>query len=164
MFPLKRSIYKFGASDLAIGKIRRTRETNDDHKIKSLPTRLRQCQHDALEGACSLVFENMSKDKKKLVEVHVPTSNHKAKLHVLQCLSSDYVPDKKLLHCTAPLTLIHIEDRVRTNHWEMFASRKAIDVPVHVFISTGNPGNFVTPGHHESDWGGPGKGRIEQKK
>ena len=55
------------------------------------------------------------------------------------------MPDKKLLRCTASLTSTHIEDRVRTNHWELVENRKQL-----TFLSTflsrlANPGIFSYP-------------------
>ena len=82
----------------------------------------------------------------------------------MQCLSSDYALDKKLLQYTPNVTLTHIEDRVRTTHGEMEENRKAIDGSAHVLIAAGGPGNFPTPGHHQGDWDGPGKGGNGQEQ
>ena len=62
---------------------------------------------------------------KKLAEAGITKSDQEANLHVMQCFSSDYALDTKLLQNTSSLTLTHIEDRVRTTHRETKERRKA---------------------------------------
>ena len=61
----------------------------------------------------TLYFGRMSIIREKLFEVGVPKTDQEANLHLLQCLTSEYEVDKKILQYAPNLTLNIMEDRVR---------------------------------------------------
>ena len=101
----------------------------------------------------ALYFERMSIIREKLAEVEIHKTDQEANLHILQCLTSDFEVDEKILQYALNLTLTMIEDRVHITYRELEASeRKVVDGSGHVLIATGGGGSgghrkFPTPGH-----------------
>ena len=101
----------------------------------------------------ALYFERTSIITEKLAEVGIHKTDQEANLHILQCLTSDFEVDKKILQYAPNLTLTMIEDGVRITYRELEASkRKVVDGSGRVLVATGGGGSgghgrFPTPGH-----------------
>ena len=79
-------------------------------------------------GEPALYFERMSIIRAKLAEVGIHKTDQEANLHILQCLTSDFEVDEKILQYALNLTLTMIEDRVHITYRELEASeRKVVD-------------------------------------
>ena len=93
----------------------------------------------------ALYFERTSIITEKLAEVGIHKTDQEANLHILQCLTSDFEVDKKILQYAPNLTLTMIEDGVRITYRELEASkRKVVDGSGHGLAATGGGG----PGGH----------------
>ena len=104
--------------------------------------------------------------REKLFEVGIPKRDQEANLHLLQCLTSEYEVDIKILQYAPNLTLHMIEDRVRITYRELEASkRQVIDGAAQVLVATGvgepgGQGSFPgpSPGHYTGSRGGTASG------
>ncbi|CAN0567734.1 unnamed protein product, partial [Laminaria digitata] len=92
----------------------------------------------------ALYFDRMSIICEKLAEVGIGKSDHENNLHILQCLSSDYAIDKKILQNDPNLTMTLIEDRVRATFRELEREQTGVGNTAHVLVATGGSG----PGSH----------------
>ena len=75
---------------------------------------------------------SITRVREKLAGVGIHRTDQQANLHLLQCLTSDFEVDKKILQYAPNLTPTMIEDRLRITYWELEGSKKKV---VYMFLS-----------------------------
>ena len=163
---LLRKKWDLGSPSLSMAMIPKPYVSSDE-RDKHAYTR-EQINAEMIEGEQSaLYFERMTIICETLAGVGIVKTEREISLHTLQCLSSGYEIDKKMLQHDRTQTMTMIENRVRATFRELERKRTGAGNTAHVWVATGGGGPgphgaFPTPGHQTGGRGGAGRGGVGQ--